>query len=221
MTDSTHAKALIAILGTTLALTACGGGSNTSLPSAISQSAPMAKTSGPAPCTGQTTTSVYANMPAVAMQSKPKALCIPAFGGFGGTMEYPPAKPSITAALTASTTNYNQLLPTLAKTGKPIYYLQVQTSADTVFGNDVLAKGGLTSAKLVAGRSYTLYGQSIAGGIVHFINDLTPCVATATSGKDGGVLPSFGRLLAGQKFTNGAVTITFEVYKGKHAAKSC
>ena len=56
---------------------------------------------------------------------------------------------------------------------------------------------------------------------MHFIINFTPCVATATSGKDGGVIPAFGRLLAGQKLTNGAMTIYFEVYKGKRAAQPC
>jgi hypothetical protein len=221
MTDSTRARALIAILGATLALTACGGGSNAPLPSAMTQSAPMAKASGPAPCPGQSTTSLYASTPAAALQSKVGALCIPAFGGFGGTMEYPPAKPSITATLTASTTNYNQQLPTLGKKGKPIYYLEVQTSGNTVFGFSLRANGGLTSAKLVAGKPYTLYGEGISGGIVHFITNFTPCVATAKSGKDGGVIPAFGRLLVRQKLANGALTIYFEVYKGKLTAQPC
>jgi len=221
MTDSTRARALIAIMTAALALTACGGGSNAPLPPSIPQAAPMAKTSGPAPCPGQSTTSLFASTPAAAFQSKAAALCIPAFDGFGGTMEYPPAKPSITAALTASTTNYNQQLPTLGKKGKPIYYLQVQTSANTAFGHSLRANGGLTSAKLVAGKSYTLYGEGISGGIVHLITNFTPCVATATSGKDGGVIPAFGRLLVRQKLTKGALTIYFEVYKGKLTAQPC
>jgi len=220
MTDSTRARAFISIL-TTLALTACGGSSNAPLPSAIAQSAPMAKAGGPAPCPSQSTTSLFASTPAAAFQSKAGALCIPAFDGFGGTMEYPPAKPSITAALTASTTNYNQQLPTLGKTGKPIYYLQVQTSASTAFGHSLRANGGLTSAKLVAGESYTLYGEGISGGIVHLITNFTPCVATATSGKNGGVIPAFGRLLVRQKLTDGALTIYFEVYKGKLTVQPC
>jgi hypothetical protein len=221
MTDSSRARALTTILATTLAFTACGGGSNAPLPSAMTQSAPMAKASGPAPCTGQSTTSLFASTPAAAMQSKAGALCIPAFGGFGGTMEYPPAKPSITAALTASTTNFNQQFPKLGKKGKPIFYLQVETSANTDFGHSLRANGGLTSKKLVAGQPYTLYGEGISGGIVRLITNFTPCVATATSGKDGGVIPAFGRLLLRQKLANGALTIYFEVYKGKLTAQSC
>jgi hypothetical protein len=221
VTYSTRARALISILTATLALTACGGGSNAPVPPAIAQSVPMAKSSGPAPCAGQSTTSLYASMPVAALQSKARALCIPAFDGYGGTMEYPPAKPSITAALTASTTNYNQQLPMLAKKGKPMYYLQVQTSGNTDFAHSLRSSGGLTSTKLVAGKSYTLYGESLSGGIVHFITNFTPCVATATSGKDGGVIPAFGRLLVRQKLTNGAVTIYFEVYEGKLTAQPC
>lgn len=221
MTDSTRASAFIAILSATLALTACGGGSNAPLPSANTQSAAMAKASGPAPCPGQSTTSLYASTPAAAFQSKAEALCIPAFDGFGGTMEYPAATPSITAAFTSSTTNYNQQLPALRKKGKPIFYLQAQMSGNTAFGHNLRAKGGLTSAKLVAGDSYTLYGEGISGGIVHFIVNFNPCVATAKSGKNGGVIPAFGRLLAGQKLTNGAMTIYFEVYKGKLTAQPC
>ena len=104
--------------------------------------------SGPAPCTGQSTTSLFASTPAAALQSKAKALCIPAFDGFGGTMEYPPARPSITAALTASTTNYNQQLPALGKKGKPIYYLQVADLGRQYRVRKIVrASGGLSSAK--------------------------------------------------------------------------
>ena len=221
MNDSTRARAPIAILAATLAFAACSGGSNAPLPPATTTQSVMVKAGGPAPCPGQSTTSIYASTPPAAFQLKVGPLCIPAFDGFGGTLEYPAAHPSITAALTASTTNYNQQLPALGKKGKPIDHLQVQTSANTAFGHGLRAKSGLTSSKLVAGESYTLYGEGISGGIVHFVTDFTPCVATAAKGKDGGVIPSFGQLLVGQKFANGAMTIYFEVYKGKLTSQPC
>ena len=86
--------------------------------------------------------------------SKPGPLCVPAFGGFGGTIQLPAAKPSMTATATSSTTNYNQTLPSLAKKGKPLFYLQVVTSGPAVFGKRMKSAGGFDGKSLKPGHTY-------------------------------------------------------------------
>jgi hypothetical protein len=223
MTYSSLSRALVTILATALSLTACGGSSNAPLPSAVSQSATMAKASEPEQCTGQSTTSLFATSAAATIGSKSVRLCIPAFDDFGGTIAVPPARPTVTAVLTSSTTNYNQQLPKLTKKGKPVFYLQIQTSDGTTFGKTVRGGDGLTGKKLVAGHPYTIYGQATtgSGGVLHLIFNLGPCSTTAASGAGGGVIAGIGKLLKGQKFTNGAASIIFEVYGGARVAQPC
>lgn len=223
MNYSALMKTPIALLAATLALSACGGNSNAPLPSAITQSAPMAAESVPKPCTGQSTTSLFATSSAVTLESKSKLQCIPAFGDFGGTIALPPSRPTVTATFISSTTNYNQQLAPLAKTGKPIFYLQFQTSAGNTFGKSVRGGDGLVGKKLIAGHPYTIYGQATtgSGGVLHLIINLGPCSTTAVSGKDGGTISGIGKLLKGQKLTNGPSTIIYEIYAGERVTQPC
>jgi hypothetical protein len=224
MTYSSLARALVTILATTLSLNACGGSSNAPLPSAVSQSAPMAKASGPAPCPGQgPPTTLFATSGTVTLTRRSKLQCIPAFDDFGGTIAIPAVSPSVTAVFTSSTTNYNNLLPKLTKKGKPIFYLQIQTSAGNTFGKKVRGVEGLIGKKLVAGDWYTVYGQATtgSGGILHLIINLGPCSTKAASGKDGGVIAGLGKLLEGQQLTNGSSTIIYEVYTGERVTQPC
>ena len=213
----------VALLAAALALSACGGSSTATLPSASSPFAPAAKSSGPAPCTGQSTTSLFATSAATTLQSKSKLLCIPAFDDFGGTIALPPSRPTVTATFISSTTNYNQQLPPLAKKGKPLFYLQFSTSAGNTFGKSVRGGDGLVGKKLIAGHPYTVYGQATtgSGGVLHLIINLGPCSTTAAPGKDGGTISGIGKLLKGQKLTNGPSTIIYEIYAGQHVTQPC
>ena len=56
--------------------------------------------------------------------TKGGALCIPAFGGLGGALTYPPANPSAGVGLVSSTSDYNHELPQLHR-GTPIFFLQL------------------------------------------------------------------------------------------------
>ena len=223
MNYSVFIKTPIALLAAALAFSACGGSSTATLPSAATPFAPMAKSSGPAPCTGQSTTSLFATSASTTLESKSKLQCIPAFDDFGGTIALPPSRPTVTATFISSTTNYNQQLPGLAKNGKPLFYLQFQTSAGNTFGKSVRGGDGLVGKKLIAGHKYTIYGQATtgSGGVLHLIINLGPCSTTAASGKDGGTIPGIGKLLKGQKLTNGPSSIIYEIYTGARAAQPC
>jgi len=212
---------IFATLAAAVSLAACAGHSGTLLPlqdaAAMSVARPDAN---PPPCTGQSTTSEYATSASATIPSKPASFCVPEFGGFGGTIELPAAKPSITATSTSSTTNYNKMLPVFSKKGKPLFYLQMVTSALTDFGKKVKSSGGLDGKSLKAGNSYTVYGEAKLAGVAGITQLFTPCVAKASKGKYGGVISGIGTLLAGQNIDTPAV-MYFEIYRGKHADTPC
>src|SRR5579875_2684292 len=106
----------------------------------------------PPACKGQKTTSKYASL-TVTLSTKGGSFCIPAFGGFGGSVKYPSVNPSVKLGLISSTTDYAHL-PQLGS-GTAIFYLQLALSGGTTFGADAPAGGGLTSKKIVPGKPYT------------------------------------------------------------------
>jgi hypothetical protein len=217
-----RARALSA-LAAIAALSACAGGAGSLPPS---PGAPLGRPAGvhvkprgnPPACKGQTTTTQFASL-SEKFKRKGAALCIPAFGGFGGSFPYPAAKPMVSAMVTSSTTNYNRTLPVLAK-GKPLFFLQAATSAPATFGSKLPARGGLEGHKLSAGKPYTVYGQAKLAGVAGITITFTPCSAVAVLSKYGGLIGGMGKLLAGQNLA-GTATITFEVFAGAHTSNKC
>jgi hypothetical protein len=216
MSIATRFIVLLALLG----LAACTGGSvATPMPA---QGVPAAvreeSAAGPKPCKGQSTTSEYATGSA-RFGSRKSAFCIPAFDGFGGKLAYPGAHPAVSVIVTSSTKNYNHLIPKLGK-GKPLFLLQIATSASTKFGTKVSASGGLESKKLVAGKSYDVYGQARLAGVAGIIVPFAACEATASQGKYGGEIANLGSRLAGANLTTTA-TIYLEVFPGRTSNSAC
>lgn len=178
-------------------------------------STPIQTPAVPPACKGQTTTKTH-SIGKEKLLSTGGHACIPAFAGFGGNIAYPGAKPSITVTLTSSTTNYNGKLPSLGS-GTPVFYLQIATSGPTSFSSSAPVGGGLTSAKIKVGQTYTVFGQAkISGFPVNF----TPCYTVATTGKFGGVIGGMGSLLKGQTVP-AAATGVLEVYSGQQASNPC
>lgn len=205
-------------LAAACALAACGGQSATVLPSR--QPAALARPDAAIPtCKGQTTSSEYATSKPTKLKSRNTHACIPAFAGFFGSLHYPAATPAVAATLTSSTTNYNTMLPALSK-GKPVFYLQVATTAATTFAATYTAAGGLTSKTLRPGKTYYVYGQAKYGGVAILFVNFPPCKATAVKAKGGGALPNLGTVLEGQAIPS-AANITIEVYSKGHVAASC
>ncbi len=96
------------------------------------------------------------------------AFCIPAFGGFGGTLEYPGRQSgTINLTLTSSTTT-TPICRQLG-VGKPIFYLQLWRSrAQCRSATKLKAGGGLTGTRIVSGKHTLLYGQARLGNHDNF-----------------------------------------------------
>jgi hypothetical protein len=197
-------------------LSACAGHSGNAplpaLPSTVTAAA-FAPMAAPASCKGQKSKKKYSSL-TVTLSTKGGKFCIPAFGGFGGSIEYPSANPSAKIKLTSSTSDYDHKLMSL-HSGKPIFYLQLALESPTNFGTNVPAGGGLESKKLIPGHTYTAFG-AVEGLPVSF----TPCYATATASKNGGMIGGLGTLLKGQDVPF-AVTGYIEIYSGSFASGKC
>ena len=168
----------------------------------------------PPKCKGQVTTKRYATL-TVKLSTTGGTLCIPAFGGFGGSIKYPGANPSVKLKVTSSTTDYNHQ-PHLGQ-GTAIFYLQLGLSGGTSFARNVRTGGGLTAKKIVPGKDYTAYGHVTISGIgLNF----GPCWARATKGKYGGVLGGIGTLLKGAYIPAAAKGVV-EIYSGNQGGPKC
>jgi hypothetical protein len=200
------------------ALAACAGNSG-GIPPVQSAGAPLSRLAPQAavlaPCSGQKSEKTYAR-DAAQLSTKGGSLCIPTFGGFGGSLEYPSADPSIRATLISSTTNYTKNLPSLGS-GTPLFYLQIALSGATTFGTDVPAGGGLVGKTIVPGQTYTALGQVSADGITE---PLPGCYLKAGKSAFGGSIGGLGSLLKGQNVPV-ALQGIIEIYPGKHASAKC
>lgn len=201
-----------------LTLAACSGHGAAVLPAQQTTALARFDTS-PAPCKGQTTSTEYASSKPGKLKSRNTHACIPAFAGFGGSFHYPAATPAVPATMTSSTTNYNDLLPALSK-GKPIFYLQIATTAATAFAPAYKASGGLESKAVKSGKTYYVYGQAKYGGVAILFVNFPPCRETAVATKAGGSLPNIGTVLKGQSIP-GAANIVIEVYPKGHVTTTC
>ena len=135
----------------------------------------------------------YASLPEK-LKTNGGSLCVPAFGGFGGSIEYPGLERSVKLTIRTSTQNiYNE--PQLGN-GTSIVYLNLHFHASTRFRSRVKPKGGLTSPSISPGATYTAYGIVAVG---HLDLMFPPCYTVATQGPYGGVLPNLGNLLRKQR----------------------
>ena len=205
---------LLSFVGASLLAGCSSSSADNALPQPV-VGASVAPAAGPPKCAGQQTTQQYASVSETLLTTGGK-LCIPAFGGLGGSVKYPPANPSTSISLISSTTNYNHKLPSL-HSGTPLFYLQLSVASSTSFGNDVKAGGGLTGKPIVPGSTYTAYAQAKVDG---FPINFKPCYAVATQGKFGGVLGGVGSLLKGQSVPSGASGV-IEIYPGKSTSDKC
>lgn len=204
--------AVALVTSAALALSACAQHSGALLPS-TTQSFVLPNATPPK-CKGQHDYSDYATV-SKALKTKGGKFCIPAFGGYGGTLDYPTVSNSIKLTLTSSTTNYDRM-PELGS-GNATFYLQFSTSGGTSFGTKGKAGGGLTGSGIVAGDPYTIYGQVV---IYSYKVKLGPCYTTATKGKYGGVIGGFSSLIKGRDIPFKASGV-LEVYSGEETGTGC
>lgn len=190
-------------------------GSQTATSSTVPAPARFARAmTGPPTCKGQRTTKNYGNI-TVKLRAKGGSFCIPAFGGFGGSMQYPGVERSVKLTVRTSTKDiYNE--PQLGN-GTSIVYLNLHFHAGTHFGSNLKSKGGLTSQAISPGGTYTAYGIVAVGRLVLMF---PPCYAVAVQGPYGGVLPNLGRLFSDTTIT-GAGYGVIEIYSGEQVSQEC
>ena len=166
-------------------------------------------------CAGQHGTKKYAQLD-VKLRTHKSDFCVPAFQGYGGTIEYPAVERPARLILRSATKNlyYDPLLGT---TGVPMFYLNLHFRAGARFGMHFSPTGGLTGSAIVAGQSYTAYGIVTVG---HLALMLAPCTTVATQGTYGGVLSGLGFMFAGRTVT-GAGFGVIEIYSGAQVTQQC
>ena len=203
---------VVLALAAACAMTGCGQRDGTALPPATTA---QAATTAPPQCTHQRTKAKYAQIK-VRLSSRGGSFCIPEFGGFGGTMQYPGAHPSVKLVLRSSTENiYDE--PLLGSSGAPIFYLNLHFLAGTEFRTKLKSTGGLTSATIVAGQTYTAFGIVAFG---HLVEMLPPCYAVATQGPYGGILPGIGQLFSDVTIVSAGYGV-IEIYSGMQVSQGC
>jgi hypothetical protein len=193
------------------ATASCGQRESAALPSATT----TARTAtAPPQCKDQRTRKQYAQIK-VKLKTRGGSFCIPAFGGFGGTMQVPGVERSVKLVLRSSTTNiYDE---PLLGSGTPIFYLNLHFLAGTHFRTKLKSTGGLTSATIQAGQPYSAFGIVAVG---HLVLMLPPCYAVATQGPYGGILPGIGQLFSDTTIT-GAGYGVIEIYPGMQVSQGC
>jgi hypothetical protein len=196
-------------------LAGCGGSQITANGATVAPAAlKPASTSVPS-CDGQHTTGKYGELTA-RLKRTGGSLCIPAFGGFGGSVQYPRVDRSAKLTIRTSLENlYDE--PLLGDSGAPMVYVNLHFHRGTHFGKKVQSNGGLTSAAIVPGDSYTAYGIV---GVGHLILRFPPCYSVAVNGPDGGVFPNLGNLFSETTIT-GAGYGVIEIYAGEQVSQAC
>jgi hypothetical protein len=194
-------------------LAGCGGTQTAA--NAVPATAAFARAAtGPPACKGQRTKSKYGEI-STKLKTKGGAFCVPAFGGYGGSIAYPGVEPSVKLTIRTSSQNiYNE--PQLG-TGTSLIYLNVHFHEGTHFGSSLKSKGGLTSQAIEPGNTYTAYGIVAVGNLyLRF----PPCYTTATSGPYGGVLPNLGNLFSNTAITGNGYGV-IEIYPGTQVTTAC
>jgi len=192
---------------------ACGGSATASgTVSALARAVRVQ--SGPPACTGQRSTKKYGNI-TEKLQTAGGSLCIPAFAGFGGSIEYPGVERRVKLTIRTSAQNiYNE--PQLGS-GTSMVYVNLHFHAGTHFGSNLQSQGGLTSQAINAGSTYTAFGIVAVG---HLVLMFPPCYSVATQGQYGGVLPNLGTLFSNTTITGAGLGV-IEIYSGQQVSQPC
>jgi hypothetical protein len=207
---ATNGLCIALVFAAALSIAACG---RFTAPAPAPASA-LSGLTGVPPCKGQRTTKKYAQTK-VTLKRKGGSFCVPAFGGFGGAMQYPGVERSVHLVLRSSTQNiYNE--PQLGS-GTAIFYLNLHFLAGTHFGAKLKSEGGLTGEQIETGEPYTAFGIVAVG---HLVLMFPPCYTVATQGPYGGVLANLGELFT-QTTITGAGYGVVEIYSGEQVSQAC
>jgi hypothetical protein len=217
---------LVGIVAAAL-LTGCGGGSaipaqTAFAPGALSnlgRSVPDAKAAPK--CKGQKDTAKYASVAKETMNPKGGSFCIPAFGGWGGELQYPSVvnKGKYTVAFTSSTKQYTggKFPPPSGPFTNPIFSLQIAFSGFPGWTATMPKGKPFVSAHLKAHKPYTivLYNDVIVTWL-----EINMCYQVAKKSAYGAELTGVGDALfkdATFKEMDGAL----EIYEGQLSSTKC
>jgi hypothetical protein len=173
----------------------------------------------PPKCKGQKQSKDYATVGSQDIKEvKGSSVCVPAFGGWGGALQFPGTyNVGYTVSLTSSTTAYKGGLFPPAGSKVPIFYLQIAFSGFPGFYESLPAGAPLESTHLTAGKPYTIVlseyfyalGWSTVGS----------CYQIAKKAKNGNGLAGAGTLF--EKVTFLEMKGTIEVLQGELVTNQC
>ena len=177
--------------------------------------APFAQ-SGPPACKGQQKTQKYATLSGQGISTKGGSVCVPAFGTWGGALQFPGASVPAQVTLTSSTTAYEPGLFPPAGSKTPVFYLQLKFSASLTFGSNLPAGNAIASPKVVPKKPYTVVASLAFGSLWQ---NLGSCYSTSKKSKYGGGVGRAGAVFLGKHPTSSSVVI--EIYAGKLVPNKC
>ncbi|MBV8532045.1 MAG: hypothetical protein JO104_12075 [Candidatus Eremiobacteraeota bacterium] len=202
-----------------VALAGCGGRAAVIPPQAVSvePSALANPDTNPPKCKGQKGTGKYAGVSKETMKAGGGSLCVPSFGGWGGSLQYPDSGMNYDVALTSSTTAYDPKLFPPPGSQKAVFYLQYAFNGFPSFGTTIPKGKPLASTHLKPKKPYTVEGfEKIGSGLW---TDLGSCSAIAAKSHYGGGISGAGEVLAGQFFRE--ETGVIEIFKGELVSNKC
>ena len=207
-------------------LAGCAGQSTLTPPANLGSADTLARLGGDVPdvsplrkCKGQKHTKNYAEVAKQVLKANGGSLCVPAFKGWRGALQYPQTYGSYTytVKLISSTKAYKGAMLPPGGSKKPIFYLQIGFNSFPGF-YPTLPKGApLLSTHLKPKNSYTveLFEYFYALGW----SEEAACYQVAEKSKNGGSLADAGAVF--QKFTflehNGAI----EIFDGALVSNQC
>lgn len=175
--------------------------------------------SPPRKCKGQKNTKHYAEVAKEVVKANGGSLCVPAFEGWGGALQYPRTYGSYkyTVKLIGSTKTYKGAMLPPAGSKKPIFYLQIGFNSFPGF-YPTLPKGApLVSSHLKSKKSYTveLFEYFYALGW----SEEASCYQVAMKSKNGASLADAGAVFEKITFSehNGAI----EIFEGALVSNKC
>jgi hypothetical protein len=171
----------------------------------------------PPKCKGQKDAKDYAEVASQTMKEAGGSLCVPAFGGWGGMMQYPGTDSStkLSVSLTSSTTAYSG--GNFPSVKGAIFYLQWAFSYPPYF-DPTLPKGSpLVSSHLKPKQPYTI-GLWVYYYALGWSSEVS-CYQVAQSSKYGGSLAEVGAVFETLELAE--KTGAIEVFKGKLTSTQC
>ncbi len=170
----------------------------------------------PPKCKNQKTTKQNASVASQKMSTKGSSVCVPSFGGWGGTLQLPSTDMNYSVAMISSTKAYDPSLFPPAGTQKAIFYLQLKFSGFPTFGSMLPSGKPLVSSHLAPNKPYTVEANE---NLYVGWTPLGSCYAVAKKSLYGGEIARAGAVFAGQFFREHSAVI--EVFKGKLVSNAC